>query len=852
MRKLIIVNIYILAAMICSLSVFAGDEGLVCWWKFDKAADEVLDSISGLEDEVEGNFCFAEGVSGKCIRFDGYTTRVVRKAGNVPILSEAFTIEAWVAPQVYPWNWTAIVNQSSEKVEDTEKSEQVIGQLKPGLFGLIYGSKELKRPEKTIEFTKTRQDWTGYANDWSARLKGFIEAPVTGDVVFSAEADNGLKLEIGGQMVINGWGPSKNRSGRISMVKGKKYPVVLLYFQDGGKSILDLYWSWAGKSKTVVNSSALWHSEKEEEEFAKALLESEGEPIELEDRIFFGIDAEGHLGMKVRIGGEYRQCVSIARLGLLKWSHIAASFDKDKGISLFIDGKDAGFVRVKGVVTPEQGYNLLIGKSVVDMSPVGTEREASSKTMSRMVFDGLIDEVKIYNRALSAQQVEESFAAVTPSSLQPLSRRVMPCGPKDMPSRFGAVYCRLRYNELWEKSWRVGEFSDVLVTFDESPVRVVFWRGTSYGASWITENGIWMGDQSLEDSGTGWGLSEHMADKQCRYSHVRILENHDARVFVHWRYAVSDIRYTINHPNPETGWGDWTDEYFYIYPDSVGVRKQVLFADGPGGFQWQETIVFNQPGTKPEDNIEYEAFTLANMQGQSRTYSWADGSPDEFEGPPKANIQLTNLKSEYKPFIIFKPTSKIKAFGSGHKLSKFPWWNHWPAAMIPSDGRRAAAADRPSHSSLSYRKPAYKENPDGSSVAVNLYGMTNETVTSLVPLAKSWNYPATVDILTKGFESEGYDMGQRAFVLNCKDSNKASVLTFALSASERTPVVNPAFVIKNWGTAGAKLKIDSKEVKQSRDFRFGFNRTLKGTDLIVWINLDSVKPIKITLSPVGN
>jgi len=52
---------------------------------------------------------FKDGVAGKALLFDGYTTEVVRKS-NAFSLGETFTIFAWVAPQEYSWNLSAIVN----------------------------------------------------------------------------------------------------------------------------------------------------------------------------------------------------------------------------------------------------------------------------------------------------------------------------------------------------------------------------------------------------------------------------------------------------------------------------------------------------------------------------------------------------------------------------------------------------------------------------------------------------------------------------------------------------------------------------------------------------------------------
>ena len=62
--------------------------------------------------------------------------------------------------------------------------------------------------------------------------------------------------------------------------------------------------------------------------------------------------------------------------------------------------------------------------------------------------------------------------------------------------------------------------------------------------------------------------------------HDRIIENTDARVVIHWRYASVDVLY--KHPNScrnEDGWGVWTDEYLTVYPDGVGVRTVNVHGD---------------------------------------------------------------------------------------------------------------------------------------------------------------------------------------------------------------------------------------------------------------------------------
>ena len=70
-----------------------------------------------------------------------------------------------------------------------------------------------------------------------------------------------------------------------------------------------------------------------------------------------------------------------------------------------------------------------------------------------------------------------------------------------------------------------------------------------------------------------------------------------------------------------------------------------------------------------------------------------------------------------------------------------------------------------------------------------------------------------------------------------------------LAGSERSPVLNPAFVLKNWGEADATLMLDGKAIPRGNDFRIGHRQTLEGTDLIVWIKTESQGSLAVRLEP---
>jgi hypothetical protein len=84
-------------------------------WTFDgdgdigavQQAGERLDSLLGAVVSVPG-------VRGNGLKFDGFTSRLVRAAKDLPAFGPALTVEAWIAPQEYSWAWTGIVDHDQD------------------------------------------------------------------------------------------------------------------------------------------------------------------------------------------------------------------------------------------------------------------------------------------------------------------------------------------------------------------------------------------------------------------------------------------------------------------------------------------------------------------------------------------------------------------------------------------------------------------------------------------------------------------------------------------------------------------------------------------------------------------
>jgi hypothetical protein len=431
---------------------------------------------------------------------------------------------------------------------------------------------------------------------------------------------------------------------------------------------------------------------------------------------------------------------------------------------------------------------------------------------------------------------------------------LLPSGPKEEVD-FGAYSTQLKYTDEWDKLWPVSEVADVVVRFGAREPRFIFWRGTSYIPCWGTYDGPWFTNEFFErrggaSSGTV-SMVEPMSDKQCRYSNIRIIENNDARVVIHWRYAPTDLEYSMAYLDQESNWGDWADEYYVIYPDAIGIRTATLFTSAVDEWiEYHESIVINQPGTVPDDNINNDALTFLNLNGDPKTYSWTEkGGPELKDLPEQVSIQRVNLKSDYKPFTVVLPENATARSYGGHAPGyNFNFWSHWPVSQTKSHTSVAKNSEHPSHTSLSHLRWKPFHETDKSKTWVMMHGMTKSGNEELVQVAASWINPPGLKLSTDGITNEGYNAGERAYVISLIESSRDRLIDFEIPASEDSPIYNPAFLIKNWGTAGINLKINGEIVQQKKDYYVGVINSSSGTDLIVWVKMKSAERVLFSIS----
>ena len=98
------------------------------------------------------------------------------------------------------------------------------------------------------------------ADTFSARWTGQVEAQFTGTYTFYTVSDDGVRLWVNGQPVINNWtdhAPTEN-SGTIALTAGQRYDIRMEFYENGGGATAQLLWSSASVPKAVIPSSRLY------------------------------------------------------------------------------------------------------------------------------------------------------------------------------------------------------------------------------------------------------------------------------------------------------------------------------------------------------------------------------------------------------------------------------------------------------------------------------------------------------------------------------------------------------------------------------------------------------------------
>jgi len=130
-----------------------------------------------------------------------------------------------------------------------------------GLTGNYYHNPDFTSPAFSRVDASVDFDWGAGSPDpsmdadtFSVRWSGSVVPPVTGDFTFTTTSDDGVRLWVAGQLLVDNWtdhGPADD-SGTISLEAGRSTRIVMEYYENGGGAVARLSWSAPGLPRETI------------------------------------------------------------------------------------------------------------------------------------------------------------------------------------------------------------------------------------------------------------------------------------------------------------------------------------------------------------------------------------------------------------------------------------------------------------------------------------------------------------------------------------------------------------------------------------------------------------------------
>jgi len=127
----------------------------------------------------------------------------------------------------------------------------------------LAGKPALTRVDATVDFTWNDVPAPGLpADEFSVRWEGYVEAPADGVYTISTRSDDGVRLWVGGQKVVDAWtdrGPTDDAPSKtFSLKAGQRVAVKLEYYEFNGGAEARLFWEYPGQAKQPIPTTRLY------------------------------------------------------------------------------------------------------------------------------------------------------------------------------------------------------------------------------------------------------------------------------------------------------------------------------------------------------------------------------------------------------------------------------------------------------------------------------------------------------------------------------------------------------------------------------------------------------------------
>jgi len=130
-----------------------------------------------------------------------------------------------------------------------------------GVIGTWFAAEDFTRPQRRDLMARLENNW---ANDiargrgWSARWRGVLTGPCSGEVTWLLRAHSGARLKLDGAILLDAWETGQEQRATVSMEEGRPYALELEFARRGTSDCeLQVLWSWEERPLLAVQEQYL-------------------------------------------------------------------------------------------------------------------------------------------------------------------------------------------------------------------------------------------------------------------------------------------------------------------------------------------------------------------------------------------------------------------------------------------------------------------------------------------------------------------------------------------------------------------------------------------------------------------
>jgi hypothetical protein len=303
---------------------------------------------------------------------------------------------------------------------------------------------------------------------------------------------------------------------------------------------------------------------------------------------------------------------------------------------------------------------------------------------------------------------------------------------------------------------------------------------------------------------------------------------------VRWRYALGD-------PNYEVFFNEWVDEYYYLYPQGVGVRVIDIWAHSDLPHEILQPQYIYPSGLTPPQMFSGAVAKLMNLSGAEVANHLEDPlmeTPEEVERWSDGIMRI-RLKGRQHPWLGWTRDHDLVPRIRHNRLIqgdlRYALGGHWPMQKQNVDVFSIASTHKPYHGWLGSFH-VITEAAVTPNRWVHIFGVTDEEDGRIKEVLSAWSQPASVRMNGSGWRAAGFDFTQMAYVFEPERDADAGVCRFEIEPGADQVLHDPVFLLRGAGKEQVHVAQQGAALDRGR-YRTSTVKSNSGkADLLVWLD----------------